>query len=56
MEMSVEKDKEIRISRQRFSVHIMINQKRTENVECFRYFGSMITHDTRCTIEINLGL
>jgi hypothetical protein len=54
--MSVEKTKEMRISKQRSSVRIMIDQKRQENVECFQYLGSMIKHDARCTLEINLGL
>jgi hypothetical protein len=46
-----EKAKEMRISRQPPSVHIMIDQKRQENVECFKNFGSVITRDIRCTLE-----
>jgi hypothetical protein len=30
----------------------MIDQKQLENVECFRYLGSMLTSDERCTCEI----
>jgi hypothetical protein len=45
----------MRISRQPSAVHIMIDQKQPENVEYFQYLGSMITHDTRCMLEINLG-
>jgi len=30
----------------------MIDQKQLENVECFKYFGSMLTNDGRCTCEI----
>ena len=30
----------------------MIDQKHLENVECFKYFGSMLTNDRRCTCEI----
>jgi len=33
-------------------VTIMINQKRLENVEYFKYSGSMLTNDGRCTREI----
>ena len=29
-----------------------INQKQLENVECFKYLGSMLTNDGRCTHEI----
>jgi hypothetical protein len=31
---------------------IMIDQKQLENVEYFKYLGSMITNDARCTREI----
>ena len=31
----------------------MIHQKQLENVECFKYLGSMLTNDGRCTCEIN---
>ena len=27
----------------------MIDQKQLENVECFKYLGSMLTNDGRCT-------
>ena len=30
----------------------MIDQKQPENVECFKYLGSMLTNDGRCTREI----
>jgi len=30
----------------------MIDQKQMENVECFKYLGSMLTNDGRCTREI----
>jgi hypothetical protein len=52
MEMNVGKTKLMRISRQPFLVHIIIDQKHLENVEYFSYLGSMITNDTRCTCEI----
>ena len=29
-----------------------IDQKQLENVECFKYLGSMLTNDGRCTCEI----
>jgi hypothetical protein len=43
MEMNVEKTKVMRISRQSSPVTIMIDQKQLENVECFKYLGSMLT-------------
>jgi hypothetical protein len=52
MEMNVEKTEVKRISRQTFPVKIMINQKQLENVESFKYLGSILTIDGRCTCEI----
>ena len=49
MEMNVEKTKVMRISRQPFPVKIMIDQKQLENVESFKYLGSILTNDGRCT-------
>ena len=45
-------DKVMKISRQLSTVTIMIDQKHLENVECFKYFSSMLTNDERCTCEI----
>ena len=42
----------MRISRQPSPVTIMIEQKLLENVECFKYLGSILTNDGRCTCEI----
>jgi len=56
LEISVEKCKEMRISMRPSSVHIIMDQKRPENVEFFQYLGSMLTHDTRCTLQIYQGL
>jgi len=47
MEVNVEKTKVIRISRQPFAVKIMIDQKQVENVESFKYLGSILTNDGR---------
>jgi len=52
MEMNVEKTKVMRISRHPSPVTVMIDQKQLENVECFKYLGSMLTNDGRCTCEI----
>ena len=52
MEMNVEKTKVMRISRQPSPVTIMIDQKQLKNVKCFKYLGSMLTDDGRCTCEI----
>ena len=30
----------------------MVDQKQLENVECFKYLGSMLTNDGRCSCEI----
>ena len=52
MEMNVEKTKIMRISRQPSPVTIMIDQKQLENVECFKYLGSMLKNDGRRMCEI----
>jgi hypothetical protein len=52
MEMNVEKTKVMRISRQPLPVKIMIDQKQLENLEAFKYLGSILTNDGRCTCEI----
>jgi len=40
--------KVIRIANPPFPVHIMVGQKRPEDVEYFYCLGSMITNDARC--------
>jgi hypothetical protein len=45
------KTKLMRISRQPSPVKIKIDQKQLENVESFKYLGSMLTNDGRCTCE-----
>jgi hypothetical protein len=52
MEMNMENTKVMRISRQPFLVKIMIDQKQLENVKSFKYLGSILTNDGRCTCEI----
>ena len=52
MEINVEKTKVMRISRQPFPGTITIDQKQLENVKCFKYLGSMLTEDGRCSCEI----
>jgi len=52
MEMNVEKTKVMRISRQPSPVTIMIDKKQLQNVECFKYLGSMLTNDGSCPCEI----
>jgi len=34
----------------------MIDHKQLENVESFKYLGSMSTNDGRCNVKLNLGL
>ena len=50
--MEMDKTKVMRISRQPFPVKIMIDQKQLENVGSFKYLGSILTNDGRCTCEI----
>jgi len=52
MEINLEKTKVMRISRQPYPVKIMIDQKQLQNVEFFKYLGSILTNDGRCTCEI----
>jgi len=47
MEMNVKETKVMRISRQPFPVKIMIDQTQLENVESFKYLGSILTNDGR---------
>ena len=42
----------MRISRQPFSVQILIDQKQLENLECFKYLGVMVASDSRYRREI----
>jgi hypothetical protein len=42
----------MRISRQLSPVKIMIDQTQLENVESFKYLGSILTNKGRCTCEI----
>jgi len=56
MEMNVGKTKIMRISRQPSPVTNMIDKKQLEIVECFKYLGSMLTNDGRCTCEIKSGV
>jgi len=48
MELNVEKTKIMRISRQPLPVKIIVDQKQLENVESFKYLGSILTNDERC--------
>jgi len=45
MKMNVEKRKVMRLSRQPCLLKIMIDQKQLENVESFKYLGSILTND-----------
>ena len=57
MEMNVgKKTKVMRTSRQRFPVKIMIDQKQLENVEPFKYLGSILTNDGHVLVKLNVGL
>ena len=56
MELNVEKTKLMRISRQPLPVKIIVDQKQLENVECYKYLGSILTNDGRCTCEIKCSI
>jgi len=57
MEMNVEKTKVMRISpRQPFPAKIMIDQKQLENVESFKYLGSILTNVEGVLVKLNVGL
>jgi hypothetical protein len=45
-------NKIMRISRQPFTVKIIIDQKQLKNVVCFKHLGSVLTNDGRRTCEI----
>jgi hypothetical protein len=52
IKINVEKTKLMRITRHPLPVKIMIEQKQIDNVESFKYVGSILTNDGRCTGEI----
>jgi hypothetical protein len=56
MEMNVEKNKVMRISRQSSPVQILIDQKQLENVKYLNCLCSVITKDARCTPEIKMRI
>ena len=56
MEMNVEKTKVMRISRQPFPVKIIIDQKQLENVESFKYLGSILSNDGNVLVKLSVGL
>jgi hypothetical protein len=45
------KTKVMRISRQPSPVKLTIDKKQLENMESFKYLGSMLTNDGRCTCD-----
>ena len=53
MEMNVAKTKVMRIWRQPFPVKIIIDQKQLENVESFKYLGSILTN---VLVKLSVGL
>jgi hypothetical protein len=56
MVWKVDRTKVMRISRQPSPVIIMIGQKQLENVECFKYLGSILTNDGRCMRDIKFRI
>jgi hypothetical protein len=54
MEMNVEKKTMVmRISRQPLPIQIVTHQKQPENVEYFKYLGSMITNEEDESVKLN---
>ena len=43
-------------SNENFKTAIPSNQKQLENVECFKYLGSMLTNDGNVHVKLNPGL
>jgi hypothetical protein len=56
MEMNAEKTKVMRISRKRFPVKIMIDQNQLDNVESFKYLGSILTNDGNILVKLSVEL
>jgi hypothetical protein len=56
MEMNVGKTKVTRISRQPSPVKIMIDQKQLENMESFKYLGSILTMMEDVLVKLSVGL
>ena len=54
--MNVEKTKVIRIARQPFPVKIIVDQKQLENVESFKYLGSILTMMEDELVKLSVGL
>jgi len=52
LRVNVEKINIMRISRQPLPVKIMIDHSQPQYVESFKFLGSMLTNDGRCTFEI----
>jgi hypothetical protein len=52
MESNLEKTKVMKMSRKRFPKKLTIDQKQLENVDSFKYLGSMLTNYHRCTCDI----
>ena len=52
MEMNVEKNKSNENFKTTIPVKIMVDQKQVENVELFKYLGSMLTNGGRCMCDI----
>jgi hypothetical protein len=56
IEINAEKTKVMQISRQPFPGKLMIDQKQPENVEFFKYLGSVLPNDRKCTCEIKSNI
>jgi hypothetical protein len=56
MEMNLEKNKVMTVSRQPSVVQIMTDLKQLESVEYFNSFGCTLTNDARCTCEMKSGV
>ena len=56
MGSNVQKATMLKISRQRFPIQIMNDQKQLDNVDYFNYLGNMITNNARSTKEIKFKI
>ncbi|KDR18382.1 hypothetical protein L798_07764 [Zootermopsis nevadensis] len=52
MEINIEKSKVMRIAAESRTLNVVIGNQQMENVEIFKYLGSIVTTDALCTKEV----
>ena len=56
MKINIDKSQVMRVSRRNESLQIKVNNKELEEVDHFKYLGSVLIIDGYCTREINLRI